>query len=175
MEHNDIHRDDGRTKEEAAAAAACHINVCFKMAGGRRVGHSLPKCVFYRAMHVIPGKIKFPATYILARPKISRVKIKYQETLCVAPWRSVTHTDMQSDAANGQMDRRGAARHMQNLFKAKRTEICPRARARLIFYAGNVTGDLCLLSSGPWSGRPALSPTSQGVTDCHTVFPLPPT
>ena len=135
---------------------ACHINVCFKMAGGRPggvVGYSLPKCVFYRVMHVIPEKNRIP------RPKIWRVQIKYQERLCVALWRSVTRTDMQSDAANGQMDRRGAA--YAKIVQGKTNRDLPtRARARLIFYAGNVTGDLCLLSSGPWSVRPALSPTS---------------
>ena len=64
---------------------------------------------------------------------------------------SVTCTDMQRlmdrtdgrRAREGEAARRQRARRMQNLFKAKRTEICPR----LILHAGNVTGDLCLLSS----------------------------
>ena len=72
MEYNDIHCDDGRhlkekSKKEAAVAVAvaCHINVCFKRAGGAfppkmsfLQGDSCPPCTLDRLISVPPENVQ---------------------------------------------------------------------------------------------------------------------
>ena len=120
-----------------------------------RVGHSLPKCLFYRVTHALPAHL---TALSLSRPKMYNNKNSAISGNVVCRVVAIGHcTDMQSDATNGQMDRRGAVDGRNGRgwcgayakFVQGETNRNLPTHARLIFHAGNVTGDLCLLSSGP--------------------------
>ena len=148
MEYNDIHSGDATAEGEVRGGNVGHglpHQCLFQDAGW---GIPAPKCVFYRAIHSVINNLPL----IQPKSKTSQVKcehFKRQSVTLVA----IGHSYGYAKSDERLMDRGWTdRRHMQNLFKAKRTEICPHTHsheARLIFHAGNVTGHLCLLSSGP--------------------------
>lgn len=142
MEYNDIHCDDGRhlkekSKKEAAVAVAvaCHINVCFKRAGAGGAfppkmsflqGDSCPPCTLDRLISVPPENVQQQKQCNFRKRGVSRCGDRSLVRICKATrlmdrWTGEARWMDETDAD-------GAA-HMQNLFKAKRTEICPHTHA----------------------------------------------
>ena len=139
MEYNDIHCDDGRhlkekSKKEAAWPWPWPATSMFVSRGRARVGHSLPKCVFYRVTYALPAHL---TAYSLSCPKMYNNKNSAISGDVVCRDRSLVRICKATrlmDRWTGEarwMDETDAdsAAHMQNLFKAKRTEICPHTRA----------------------------------------------
>ena len=142
MEYNDIHCDDGRhlkeksKKEEAVAVAvACHINVCFKRAGGAFPpkmsfvqGDSCPLCTLDRLFFVLPYNIQEQKQCNFRRRGVPRCGDRSLVRICKATRLMDRWTGEARWMELDETDADGAA-HMQNLFKAKRTEICPHTHA----------------------------------------------